>query len=102
MFKRFFSMFKIEVKGITKPIKNQNMASLSSTFHDLQESIKKSSTWTPSIILPSSHFKKDHGSAVNSNHVGSRNNNSTTNIDVIKLLASFSDNDQMATPSKLP
>ena len=95
-------MFKIEVKGITKPIKNQNMASLSSTFHDLQESIKKSSTWTPSIILPSSHFKKDHGSAVNSNHVGSRNNNSTTNIDVIKLLASFSDNDQMATPSKYP
>jgi hypothetical protein len=34
--------------------------------------------------------------------VGSRNNNSTTNIDVIKLLASFSDNNQMATPSKYP
>ena len=26
------------IKGITKPTKNQNMASLSSTFHDLHES----------------------------------------------------------------
>ena len=94
-------MPKIEVKGITKRTNNRNMASLSSTFHDLQESIKKSSTWTPSIILPSSHFKKDHGSAVNSHHVGSGNNN-TTDIDIIKLLASFSDNDQMMTPFKYP